>query len=111
MPSACNQDTALVLSRFNSIILARVFGHKDVEELAELATVPGMTVCTSYNCVLANTNIRLTLNCVVINALSEKYHPLQALADYMTIKVRALSSLSYCCWHVVLRVHVIRLFA
>ncbi|GAB9467529.1 Ornithine carbamoyltransferase [Globisporangium polare] len=56
------KDTALVLSRFNSIILARVFGHKDVEELAELATVP------------------------VINALSEKYHPLQALADYMTIK-------------------------
>lgn len=35
------QDTALVLSRFNSIILARVFGHKDVEDLAELATVPG----------------------------------------------------------------------
>ncbi|KAF1327363.1 Ornithine carbamoyltransferase, partial [Globisporangium splendens] len=56
------KDTALVLSRFNSIILARVYGHKDVEELAELATVP------------------------VINALSEKYHPLQALADYMTVK-------------------------
>ncbi|TYZ67000.1 hypothetical protein PybrP1_003002 [[Pythium] brassicae (nom. inval.)] len=56
------KDTALVLSRFNSVILARVFGHKDVEDLAELASVP------------------------VINALSEKYHPLQALADYMTIK-------------------------
>jgi ornithine carbamoyltransferase len=57
------KDTALVLSRFNTIILARVYGHKDVCELAELATVP------------------------VINALSDKYHPLQALADYMTVKV------------------------
>lgn len=24
----------------------------------------------------------------MINALSEKYHPLQALADFMTVKVR-----------------------
>lgn len=35
------QDTALVLSRFNSIILARVYAHKDVQELAELSSVPG----------------------------------------------------------------------
>ncbi|TMW67275.1 hypothetical protein Poli38472_012391 [Pythium oligandrum] len=56
------KDTALVLSRFNSVILARVFGHQDVQELAELSSVP------------------------VINALSDKYHPLQALADYMTVK-------------------------
>lgn len=56
------KDTALVLSRFNSIILARVYGHKDIEELGSLATVP------------------------VINALSDKYHPLQMLADYMTVK-------------------------
>jgi aspartate carbamoyltransferase catalytic subunit len=58
------KDTALVLSRFNSIILARVYAHQDVQELAELSSVP------------------------VINALSEKYHPLQMLADYMTVKVR-----------------------
>ena len=32
---------AKVLSRFNNIILARVFGHADVVELAEFATVPG----------------------------------------------------------------------
>ncbi|KAJ0410061.1 hypothetical protein ATCC90586_006454 [Pythium insidiosum] len=56
------KDTAMVLSRFNTIILARVYGQDYVEELAELASVP------------------------VINALSDKYHPLQALADYMTVK-------------------------
>lgn len=56
------KDTALVLSRFNSLILARVYGHQDIVELGELATVP------------------------VINALSDKYHPLQMLADYMTVK-------------------------
>ena len=54
--------SALVLSRFNDIILARVFAHKDVEELVAFAKVP------------------------VINALSDKYHPLQALADIMTLK-------------------------
>ncbi|KAG7387686.1 hypothetical protein PHYPSEUDO_013813 [Phytophthora pseudosyringae] len=56
------KDTALVLSRFNSLILARVYGHQDILELGELATVP------------------------VINALSDKFHPLQMLADYMTVK-------------------------
>lgn len=55
-------DTARVLSRFNSIILARVFGHEDVEELAKEASVP------------------------VINALSDKYHPLQILADLQTLR-------------------------
>ena len=56
------RDTALVLSRFNDIILARVFGHDDVVELAKYSTVP------------------------IINALSDKYHPLQTLADLMTLK-------------------------
>jgi len=56
------KDTALVLSRFNSIVLARVFGHADVEELAQHATVP------------------------VINALSDKHHPLQTLADLMVLE-------------------------
>jgi len=55
-------DTAKVLSRFNSIILARVFDHKDVVELAEHAEVP------------------------VINALSDMYHPLQTLADLLTLQ-------------------------
>ena len=56
------RDTAEVLSRFNDIILARVFGHADVVELAKYSSVP------------------------VINALSDKYHPLQTLADLMTLK-------------------------
>jgi len=56
------KDTSLVLSRFNDIILARVFGHADVEELALHSTVP------------------------VINALSDKYHPLQTLADLMALR-------------------------
>lgn len=56
------KDTALVLSRFNSIILARVFGHDDIVELATHATVP------------------------VINALSDLHHPLQTLADLMALE-------------------------
>lgn len=56
------KDTALVLSRFNSIILARVFSHSDIMELGEHATVP------------------------VINALSDLHHPLQTLADLMALE-------------------------
>jgi len=56
------QDTALVLARMVDGILARVFGHNTVEELAKYSTVP------------------------VINALSDKYHPLQILADLLTIR-------------------------
>lgn len=55
------KDTARVLSRFNDVILARVFGHNVVEELSTEGSVP------------------------VINALSDKFHPLQILADYMAI--------------------------
>lgn len=56
------RDTALVLSRFNSIVLARVFSHNDVLELSKHATVP------------------------VINALSDLHHPLQTLADLMALE-------------------------
>jgi ornithine carbamoyltransferase len=56
------RDTALVLSRFNSILLARVYAHSDIVELAEYATVP------------------------VINALSDRHHPLQTLADLMALQ-------------------------
>lgn len=55
-----------VLSGFNSIVLARVNAHSDVEELKAEASVP------------------------VINALSDLHHPLQTLADLMTIQVRAV---------------------
>ena len=56
------RDTALVLSRFNSLVLARVFSHNDVLELSKHATVP------------------------VINALSDLHHPLQTLADLMALE-------------------------
>jgi ornithine carbamoyltransferase len=56
------RDTATVLSRFNSLILARVYGHDDILELAKYATVP------------------------VINALSDLHHPLQTLADLMALE-------------------------
>lgn len=52
-----------VLSRFNSLVLARVNDHRDVEELKKESEVP------------------------VINALSDLHHPLQTLADLMTVKV------------------------
>jgi len=54
-------DTAAVLSRFLGAITYRCFGHDDVVELAQHATVP------------------------VINALSDKHHPCQSAADLMTI--------------------------
>ena len=56
------RDTASVLARFNSLILARVFAHSDVQELAQYSTVP------------------------VINALSDLHHPLQTLADLMALQ-------------------------
>jgi ornithine carbamoyltransferase len=54
-------DVASVISRFNQIIMARVFGHEDVEELAQHASVP------------------------VINGLSADSHPCQITADIFTL--------------------------
>ncbi len=54
-------DVARVLGRMVDGIMARVFAHKDVEELAEYAGVP------------------------VINGLSDSEHPCQVLADLFTI--------------------------
>ncbi|MBU0719493.1 MAG: ornithine carbamoyltransferase [Planctomycetes bacterium] len=58
------EDIALVLSRYVDIIMARVFGHDIVEDLAKYATVP------------------------VINGLSDFEHPCQILADFQTILER-----------------------
>ena len=55
-------DIANVLSRFNDIIMARLFSHKHVIELAENASVP------------------------VINGLTDYNHPCQIMADIFTIK-------------------------
>lgn len=55
-------DTSRVLSRYVDGIMARVFAHKDVQDLAENASIP------------------------VINGLSDWVHPCQVLADLQTIK-------------------------
>ena len=55
-------DTAQVLSRYCHAIMARVYRHTDLVELARAASVP------------------------VINGLSDLEHPVQALADALTIK-------------------------
>ncbi|MCS7239661.1 MAG: ornithine carbamoyltransferase [Candidatus Bipolaricaulota bacterium] len=66
------EDVALNLSRYVDGIMARVFAHEVVEELARFATVP------------------------VINGLSDLLHPCQALADMLTIweKKRKLEGLT-----------------
>jgi len=58
------EDIAIVLSRYVDIIMARVFGHDIVEDLARHAKVP------------------------VINGLSDFEHPCQVLADLLTIQER-----------------------
>ncbi|HOC52360.1 MAG TPA: ornithine carbamoyltransferase [Caldisericia bacterium] len=55
-------DTAKVLSRYLDGIMARVFFHKDIVELAKFADIP------------------------VINGLSDMFHPCQVLGDLLTIK-------------------------
>lgn len=54
-------DTAKVLSRYVDAIMARVFSHQDIIDLAQNSNVP------------------------VINGLSDKFHPCQALTDIFTI--------------------------
>ena len=54
-------DAGHVLSRYCDAIVIRTFEHSRVEEMAEAADVP------------------------VVNALSDGHHPLQALADLMTV--------------------------
>ena len=56
------KDVARVLARYADAIVARTFAHADVEELARYADVP------------------------VINGLSDRHHPCQALADLLTVR-------------------------
>ena len=58
------RDTALVLSRFLSALMIRTFEQAEVEEFAEHASIP------------------------VINGLTDESHPLQAVADAMTLRER-----------------------
>ncbi len=57
-------DTARVLSQYVDAIMARVFAHGDIIDLAKHASVP------------------------VINGLSDLLHPCQVLADYYTLRER-----------------------
>lgn len=55
------RDVARVLSRYNDIIMARVFAHKDILDLGRYASVP------------------------VVNGLTDYNHPCQIMADALTI--------------------------
>jgi len=55
-------DTARVLSRYFDAIIARVYSHNDLLEMARYSSVP------------------------VLNALSDMFHPMQAISDLFTIK-------------------------
>ncbi|HUX07054.1 MAG TPA: ornithine carbamoyltransferase [Acidobacteriota bacterium] len=55
-------DTARVLSRFVDAVMARVFAHQDIIDLARYCDIP------------------------VINGLTDLLHPCQALADFLTIR-------------------------
>ncbi len=55
------KDFAMNLSRWCDAIVARVFSHQTLEELARYATVP------------------------VVNSLCDLYHPCQGLADFLTL--------------------------
>ena len=55
-------DSARVLSQYVDALAIRTFSHELVEQIAASATIP------------------------VINALSDSYHPCQAMADFLTIR-------------------------
>ncbi len=55
-------DTARVLSRYVHAVVLRTFGHERIETLAAAAGVP------------------------IVNALTDKFHPCQLLADLMTVR-------------------------
>ncbi|WP_311170455.1 ornithine carbamoyltransferase [Halobellus ordinarius] len=55
-------DTSRVLSRYVDVVMARLFDHEDLLELAEYADVP------------------------IVNGLTDDAHPCQTLADLLTIR-------------------------
>ena len=55
------KDTARVISRMCDLVMARVNRHETLEEFAKFSRVP------------------------VINGLSDKFHPVQLMADYLTM--------------------------
>lgn len=65
-------DTARVLSRYVDCIVARVGSHSTLEEMYRYSSVP------------------------VLNALSDRAHPMQTLADLQTMEEYAVQSVAYC---------------
>lgn len=55
-------DTVKTLSRYSDLIMARLFAHKNIEEMAQYSDIP------------------------VINGLTDFNHPCQILSDLMTIR-------------------------
>uniref|UniRef100_A0A8C8S4M0 ornithine carbamoyltransferase n=1 Tax=Pelusios castaneus TaxID=367368 RepID=A0A8C8S4M0_9SAUR len=64
-------DTARVLSSMTDAVLARVYKQSDLDLLAKEASIP------------------------IVNGLSDSYHPIQILADYLTLQVT--TRLEACC--------------
>ena len=56
------KDVARVIARYVDVVVARVFSHQDVVDLAKYSDIP------------------------VVNGLSDRAHPCQALSDLLTIK-------------------------
>ena len=56
------KDIARVLARYNDGVMARLFGHEDILEMAEYSSVP------------------------IVNGLTDLLHPCQVMADVLTIK-------------------------
>lgn len=56
------KDTAIVISRYTDAIMARLYSHDMMKAIAEHATVP------------------------VVNGLTDKLHPCQALSDFFTLQ-------------------------
>jgi hypothetical protein len=73
-----------VLSRFNSLILARVFGHKDVKELAKHSAVPGACACV---CVCACLVCVCVCMCLCLGVFGEEVKELANLSDCVCVCV------------------------
>jgi len=59
-------DTSRVISSMVDMVMIRTFGHEKIEEFAKYSKVP------------------------VINGLTTEYHPVQLMADYLTIQEKGL---------------------
>lgn len=68
------KDTARVLSKLTDILLARVYSHSTLEQLHREASIP------------------------IINGLSDFYHPIQIIADLLTLQEHfgSLTGLTVC---------------